>query len=56
VELRQFYTALSKKNKENNWNHLNAKVLSKIGTRAEKHVLQDIMDCKPGAIEKVGTV
>lgn len=53
VNVRNFYTALSKRNKVNNWNHLNAKVFSKIGFKVDKKMLDDVMDSKPGCIEKV---
>lgn len=53
VELGSYYMALSKKNKVNNWEHLNAKVFNKLGYKVDKQKMNDIMESKAGAIEKV---
>ena len=51
VDLHNYPSASSTMQKTTNWNTLNTKVLKKIGVRLSKQEINDIITCKPLAIE-----
>ncbi len=53
VDLHNYPSACSSKQKLSNWNTLNTKVLKKLGLRISKEEINDVMSSKPGAIENL---
>lgn len=53
VELHNYPSANSTQQKLYNWNTLNSKVLRKIGYNLPKDDMEAVIQCRPGAIEKV---
>ncbi len=51
VDLHNYPECSSKKQKLNNWDTLNNKVLKKLGLRLSKNEIEDVVNCKPNAIE-----
>lgn len=51
VDLHNYPSASSTMQKTTNWNTLNTKVLKKIGVRMSKQEINDVITCKPLAIE-----
>ena len=51
VDLHNYPSASSTMQKTTNWNTLNTKVLKKIGVKMTKQEINDIITCKPLAIE-----
>ena len=51
VDLHNYPSASSTKHKLSNWNTLNNKVLKKLGLRLHKNEIEDVINCKPNAIE-----
>lgn len=51
VDLHNYPSASSTMQKTTNWNTLNTKVLKKIGVRLSKQEINDVITCKPLAIE-----
>ena len=51
VDLHNYPSASSTMQKTTNWNTLNTKVLNKIGVKMTKQEINDIITCKPLAIE-----
>lgn len=51
VDLHNYPSASSTIQKTTNWNTLNTKVLKKIGVRMSKQEINDVITCKPLAIE-----
>ena len=53
VELHNYPSASSTKQKLSNWNTLNNKVLKKLGLKISKDEINDVMNSKPNAIENL---
>ena len=53
VDLHNYPDCSSTKHKLSNWETLNNKVLKKIGLRLTKKEINDVVNCKPQAIEEV---
>ena len=53
VELHNYPSASSTKQKLSNWNTLNNKVLKKLGLKISKDEINDVMNSKPKAIENL---
>ena len=53
VEMHNYPSACSTKQKLSNWNTLNAKVLKKLGLKISKEEINDVMTSKPNAIENL---
>jgi len=51
VDLHNYPECSSKKQKLINWETLNNKVLKKLGLRLHKNEIEDVINCKPNAIE-----
>ena len=51
VDLHNYPSASSTMQKTTNWNTLNTKVLKKIGVKMSKQEINDVITCKPLAIE-----
>lgn len=53
VELHNYPCASSTKQKQQNWNTLNRKVLKKIGVNLSQKEIDDVIACKKFAIEQI---
>lgn len=53
VEMHNYPSACSTKQKLSNWNTLNTKVLKKLGLKISKEEINDVMTSKPNAIENL---
>ena len=53
VDINNYPSTLNTNQKINNWVTLNNKVLKKIGLRLTKKEINDVVNCKPQAIEEV---
>lgn len=53
VEMHNYPSACSTKQKLSNWNTLNSKVLKKLGLKISKEEINDVMNSKPNAIENL---
>ncbi|KDO16109.1 hypothetical protein SPRG_18353 [Saprolegnia parasitica CBS 223.65] len=52
VQMHNYSAANSVTQKQYNWNTLNTKVLRKLGFQLSKREMDDIVQCKPGAVEE----
>ncbi|EQC42554.1 hypothetical protein SDRG_00284 [Saprolegnia diclina VS20] len=52
VQMHNYSAANSVTQKQYNWNTLNTKVLRKLGFQLTKREMDDIVQCKPGAVEE----
>ncbi|OQR94439.1 sporangia induced sperm flagellar protein [Achlya hypogyna] len=52
VQMHNYSSANSLTQKQYNWNTLNTKVLRKLGYQLTKREMDDIVQCKPGAVEE----
>ncbi|OXB51372.1 UNVERIFIED_CONTAM: hypothetical protein H355_011762 [Colinus virginianus] len=53
VQLHSFVPASSTPQKLANWGHLNRKVLSKLNLSVPAEVIRQVVQCRPGAVERV---
>ena len=53
VELHNYNLAHSNKNKQYNWNTLNAKACKKLGYQISDEDIKSIIDCEPFSVERV---
>eukprot|EP00070_Physeter_catodon_P037012 XP_028343906.1 sperm flagellar protein 1-like [Physeter catodon] len=53
VELHNYSAANAVERKSYNWSTLNQKVFRRLGMRLEPQEIQDIVNARPGAVEKV---
>ena len=53
VELHNYPSAHNSKQKEQNWNTLNRKVLKKLGMNLSSKEIEAIINCQPYAVEQV---
>ena len=53
VELHNYPSANSTQQKMYNWNTLNSKVLRKIGYNMPREDIEAVLQCRPGAVERV---
>ena len=51
IQIHNYIPTENHKQKLENWNLLNNKVLKKLGLRLHKNEIEDVINCKPNAIE-----
>ncbi|NXT29700.1 SPEF1 protein, partial [Syrrhaptes paradoxus] len=53
VQLHSYVPASSTAQKLANWGHLNRKVLRQLDLRVPEEVLREVVQCRPGAAERL---